>query len=255
LSYLFAPEILLNENNNRPIINPPKPKSEPAASKTSEALHEGVKRLSLLQKIAPLVMQRYPDIKAIDHECKSIFAHYTMMLRQLLSSFTDDRYKRSLPEWALIVKYANDHGVRQAARKYSGETPDGTKIPLSTKSIRERMNDPKRQEFFDTYSHYETKFLMFTSTVIGAVVQDPELLATYEEYEREYDDNDKNRLVEREKEEQGSKTGQIQMDRPEQNDYAELLQGNYNDAIYNDGLYYDYFYVRHYDPELRKNKS
>ena len=50
------------------------------------------------------------------------------MMNKLNHSMTDDRYKRSLPEWALIVKYANEHGVRKAAKKYSGTTPDGAKI-------------------------------------------------------------------------------------------------------------------------------
>jgi hypothetical protein len=175
-----------------------------------------------------------------------------MMLRQLLSSSTDDRYKRSLPEWALIVKYANDTSAGAAARKYSGKKPDGKKVPLYIKSVREKMDDPKLQEFFDTFSFYEAILLMFVSTVIGAVGQDPTLLAIYEQYEREYDEN-KNRPVEAGREEEGSKIGQIQMDTPEQNHYEES-QGSKVDSDNSDSSY-DYFYVRHYDPELQKTRT
>jgi hypothetical protein len=114
------------------------------------------------------------------------------------------------------------------------------------------MKDPKLHEFFNTYNDYETIFLMFVGVVMTAIGRDPELLAIYEQYKRDYDHTSS--PVNAEKEE-GSKTGQVQVETPEQNDYAELLQGNYNDAIYNDGLYYDYFYVRHYDPELRKKQK
>ena len=36
------------------------------------------------------------------------------MFLELFDSGLDERYKRSLPEWALIVKYANENSVRAA---------------------------------------------------------------------------------------------------------------------------------------------
>ena len=253
LSYLFAPNVLLNEKNKRPIINPPKSESEPRTSKNSEALSELAKRYSLFYKILPLVEQKHPEIKTAHDKYKQIFARYFEMCGELTSSASDDRYKRSLPEWALIVKEANKTSPRTAARKYSGMTPDGREVRLSVKSICEKMNDPKLREFFDTYSYYETIFLMFVVSIMITIGQDPELLAIYEQYKRDYDHMSSAAIAENE--EEGANTGQVQVEAPEQNDYEELLQGNYNDVIYNNGLYYDYFYVRHYDPELRKEQK
>jgi hypothetical protein len=115
LSYLFAPKVLLNEKNKKPIINPPKPQ-QPRATKTSEALHELVKAYSLFYKILPLVEQKHPDIKIVHDEYKQEFAHYFEMLSELASTAFDDRYKRSLPEWALIVKEAVKTSPRAAAK-------------------------------------------------------------------------------------------------------------------------------------------
>jgi hypothetical protein len=240
----------LKPTNRHVVINLPKP--QPRESKTSNALHDLAKSILLCIKIAPLVEQKYPDIKAIREKNEDVLVHSVRMLRKLFNSAIDDRYKRSLAEWAQIVREAKEHSARVAAKKYSGTTPNGIDVRLSIKSIREKMKDPEIQKFFDTYSYYETIFFIFIGIIIGAVEQDPELLAIYKQYERDYDDSNK-KLVKAEKEEEGSKRGQVLVNTPEQNDYKEQ-QCNDDDG-HNKESYYEYFVIRHYDPDCGKNRS
>jgi hypothetical protein len=240
---------------NRPVvINPPK--TQPRATRTSDALHKLGKILSFYAKIRPIVEQKYPKIRAFYGEHQQEITRGTEMFFELFNSGVDDRYKRSLPEWAMIVKYANDHSARKAAKKYSGMTPDGEEVRLSIRSIREKMKDPKLQEFFDTYNYYETIFVMFVSIVMKAVGRNPELLAIYEQYMGDYYDDDSGKSKEEKGEgQEGSERSKVYVDTSEQNHCEELLQGNDGDDDDSSESFYDYFFVRHYDPERRKKQK
>jgi hypothetical protein len=52
-------------------------------------------------------------------------------------------------------------------------------------------------------------------------------------------------------EQEGSERGKVYIDTPEQN-HCEKSQGSDGDSSES---YYEYFYVRHYDPELRKKQK
>ena len=80
------------------------------------------------------------------------------------------------------------------------------------------------------------------------VRRDSELLAIYEQYKRDYDE-DSSEPVKGGKEEKGSETGLVHVEKHEQN-HCEELQDNDDD----NESYYDRFYVRHYDPERKKQK-
>jgi hypothetical protein len=235
-------------NSKRPVlINPPKP--EPGPSKTTESLGHYIRSMLLVLKILPLVEQKYPYIGVISEENKQEIGHYLGIWIKLFNSATDDRYKRSLPEWALIIKEAEENSsYRAAARKYSGASPDGIEVRLSIRSIRKKKAEI--QEFFETFNYYEYIFVIFANIVMKKVGRDRELLAIYEQHKREYDD-DRSMPVNAEKEEKGSETGQVYVDPPEQN-HCEESQGSDGDSSES---YYEYFYNRHYDPELRKKQK
>lgn len=267
MSYLFAPEVLLN-SHKKPVINPPKP--EPESSKPADAiedLNDSLvdldKSFRLFRKILPLVERKYPGIRAILKDNEEELTKYIKMFRELLNSATDDRYKRSLPEWALILKEAIEKSPRAAAKKYSGITPDGKEIRLSAEYIHQKIKKiSEGPEFFDIYSYYESIFIMIVSIVMKTVGQDPELLAIYKEYESDYG-KPVNEVMFR-KITQVKEIVEKEADHFSDEDLAkayyltrqlrDIAKQNY-EKQQNDYKLYEIFVVRHYDPELRKRQK
>jgi hypothetical protein len=114
-------------------------------------------------------------------------------------SATDNRYSRSMVEWNHIAKYAEEHTVNQARKKYYGITPDGkTKIYLSLYQIKKKKDEMKG--FEEQHLEHYKKFTLLEDILSQIVSEDPELYAEYEKMSREYDYNNNKKQYQQENE-------------------------------------------------------
>jgi hypothetical protein len=87
-------------------------------------------------ELARLYFKKHPD--AWD-EMKEYIYEYVLpvrrVLRKLMESVFDDRWDRSLAEWADILITATDKSPGEASEEHYGLTPDGDRIELSVKPV------------------------------------------------------------------------------------------------------------------------
>jgi hypothetical protein len=243
LKCFFDFNALLNENKKKPIIvinTPKKPESEPRANnKASDGvLRDLAKSISLFLKMLPLVTLKYPeDIIAVYGTRFYLYISPGFnLLITLLDAITPTimYYQENLlSEWAReAVQKKEEKNPRAAAetKKYSGITSDRKgkgqgEAHLSIPAIREKT--PQIQEFFSNYNSSEFIFIVFIGVVMKKIHQDPELIAAYRKYEKDYDDDD---------DDEQQRQVKISYDKKEKS-------------------YYEYFVVRHYDPKLYEEQK
>jgi hypothetical protein len=173
-----------------PIINP---RPEPGTVEVTEGMRKLAQNYANWWKVynipfelAQLYFKKHPD--AWD-EMKEYIHEYVLpvrrVLRKLLESVFDDRWDRSLAEWADILITAIDISPSKASKKHYGLTPDGDRIELSVKRIKEMkrllwelVKDlPKQVPFYIT----------FMSFMGAAAREDPELYEELKRLEQKYD--------------------------------------------------------------------
>jgi hypothetical protein len=233
-----------------PVINPPKPK-KPADRNNSPALKqmdELIKFIDLLSRMLPLVYERHilPMITECDNKAEQLelsnFINWLLaeaargiqMATRLIRSGIDDRWKRGIMEWDIIIKYALETSPEAAAKKYYGiRYDDGEKVRLSAKGIRDKMLEIGT--FYETYPQYYAHFMLTILLLVSLIRDDPELMEIYKRYEREYNDKQQQQGGEEEKQEQMKATEKQKR----------------KNVFYK----YGYFFVRHYDHELYERQK
>jgi hypothetical protein len=222
----------VSDPDQRPVINPPKPK--PAVSLTYRAITEVIKSMSLLHDMIQFVLQKYPSFEPI-----IIGLNYAAsILNRNFKSVTDDRHRRSAAEWALISKESLENGPNAASRKYPGVTTDGKQEYLSPEYIKQRT--PEAEAYWLTYQHYRLFFLAYCRIIIDTIMGDPELAAIYGEHRINYDS--KVRAEEEENERRRQK--QLEEQQQEEKNAKEFYK--YKREV---------FSIRHYDPQLYKQQK
>jgi hypothetical protein len=217
------------------IINPPKPKERlDSNSPLVLAMNEYYKLIYLSFKMFPLVLERhiFPMIMECNNKEELLqfttflfkeWEHALEMLTRLVQSGIDDRWRRSIPEWIMIVKYALETSPQAASKKYSGVIYDGKKeVRLSPKIIHDRI--PEIKTFYETYPRYYALHIFMLSLIKSFIDDDPELLEIYKAYERQYDENEKQQHLQKQQQQKGKRSA----------------------------YRYEYFVMRHYDSEPRK---
>src|SRR5215217_7946320 len=144
----------------------------------------GTKAYAVFYRMLPLVLQEFPFLEKIVRECT--YAQYVYFKNW--ESANDDRCKRSLSEWELIVKYANDKTAKEASRKYSGVTPDGIYEDLSPEYIKQKI--PEVEAYWNTRKHYDHVLVTRTKFIRDTIAIDPHLMNIYNRYAVEYDNEE-----------------------------------------------------------------
>ena len=216
-----------NPSINPPVSNNPnqRPTSD-AENRFKAAWDESLKKDRLIVKMIPKIAEKLaatdPNLfKSFNDICKKLIP-YIEFDTKYWKSGVDYRYKRSLPEWNEIVKYANEKSPRAAAKKYYGIKPDGKKVYLSINEIKQKQKEMENfeREYMEHYYVLNTA-RMALSQIIAS---DPELQREYEKMKLEYDDD---------------------------NDDDDNLNQKNNSSSYT----YNYFKIAHYDHDLYKKRK
>ena len=100
------------------------------------------------------------------------------MENELWASITDDRWKRSLIEWWVIVSSAEKTSASSAARKYYGSLPDGKRTHLRSKHIQQKKQ--KVMAFWDKFQEYYPAYIRTRDILMDIISNDQELLYEYQ---------------------------------------------------------------------------
>jgi hypothetical protein len=218
--------------NQKPVINPPKPK--PRVSLSYLAITEFAKLFSLLHNMIPFVLQKYPSLESIIVDMN----YAADIIGRNLESITDDRHRRSAAEWALIAKESRENSPNAASRKYPGITTDGKLEYLSPEYIKRKAQEA--EAYWIIYQHHVPILLICSRIIANRIEQDPELAVIYRMYEINYDG--KMRADEEEKGERRQK----RLEEQQNEEKSEKEFYKYKREI---------FVIRHYDPEMRKQQK
>lgn len=144
----------------------------------------GTKTYAIFYRMLPLILQEFPFLEKIVRECT--YAQYVYFKNW--ESANDDRWKRSLSEWELIVKYAKDKTPKEASRKYSGVTPDGIYEDLSPEYIKQKI--PEVEAYWNTRKHYDHILITRIKFIRDTIAIDPHLMSIHNKYAVEYDNEE-----------------------------------------------------------------
>jgi hypothetical protein len=142
---------------NIPVIVPTNPSINPktrhyqskpttdATNKLIKSVDRHFRTLSLRAKMIDKLRGKYPYSEDINAFCNELLSHIEFIYNYWKSGI-DNRYKRSLPEWNEIVKYANETSAYKARKKYYGVKPGGEKDYLSIREINKKKNEIQEQD-------------------------------------------------------------------------------------------------------------
>jgi hypothetical protein len=152
------------------------------------------KNILLFCEMSQAIYNKFPDrrqeLRKLIYEC----VHGIRLVLQMIKSTTDDRYKRSLAEWVTITKYAMETSPEAASKKFYGVTPDGKKIRLSPKHIKDRIEEINN--FLDKFAEFIPKVPLNIRILSNIVRNDPELTLQYEKLSKQYDAENKQKILE-----------------------------------------------------------
>ena len=138
------------------------------------------KDILLFCEMSQAIYKKFPDrrqeIWKLIYECMQGIR----LVLQMIKSATDDRYKRSLTEWVTITKYAMETSPEAASKRFYGITPDGKRIHLSPKHIKDKIEEVNN--FMDKFLEFITK-VPFNIRILSNIVRnDPELMQSIKNY-------------------------------------------------------------------------
>lgn len=180
--------------------------------------------LATLRRVMLLVAQKYPSMSSQINEWILSF----QVFRVGLDSIVDNRYDRSLFEWADISQTALEEGIGAAAKKHSGFRG----IRLSRNHIKDMI--PVGTKFAMAFPLALRDLNLLSMRISQVIFNDPELL---EAYNRAEDDIRKWGL--------SSSSSVVSTDTRSE------IEGKRRTREYR----YPYFYVRHYDEANTKSKN
>jgi hypothetical protein len=118
----------------KPILNLPLPDSSNESYTTKMSEIENIVIASILFVIMlPLIVKKHPELAANS----GVLEPYLRAYIEYGISFTDDRWDRSMTEWAQIIEYAKAHGYNAASRKFFA-IKDGKGKYLSPNYIKQK---------------------------------------------------------------------------------------------------------------------
>jgi hypothetical protein len=189
-------------DTNHPVIYPglapesPRPKKGTESYKMLEEILglnlEFEKNILLTCKMSKAIYKKFPhqEIWKLISECMQGIR----LITQIMKSATDDRYKRSLTEWVPIIKYAMETSPEAASKKFYGITPDGKRIRLSPKHIKDKIEEVN--SFMDKFLEFIIKVPLNIRILSNIVRSDPELMQQYQKLSRQYDADNKQKILE-----------------------------------------------------------
>jgi hypothetical protein len=177
-------------SKRNPVINPPTPK----VKEVTEGLRNFAEynaywwMMHMIPfEIAPLYFQKYPEEweQMKEDFCKHVLPA-SQFIRKITESAIDNRWDRSLIEWAEIVYTALTEGYRTASRKHYALTSDGKKkIYLSTKRIKQIKSMIEQQHILDFLEH-EPYYNACITYMFNGAKADPELYEELKRLEQKY---------------------------------------------------------------------
>jgi hypothetical protein len=232
-------------DTNQPVIYPglapetPRPKKGTDSYRMQrEALGltlELEKNIVLFCDMSKAIYNKFPgrrrEIGELIYECVRAIRLVTRMMK----SATDDRYKRSITEWVSITKYAMETSPEAASKRFYGITPDGKKLRLSPKHIKDMIEEVNN--FLDEFTEFIPKVALNIRTLNNIARNDPELSQLFEKLSKQYDDENKQKIL-------------------ETMEGSDEDNGGTHNQSKNHDYQYSYYKIVHYDKDLyEKQKS
>jgi tetratricopeptide (TPR) repeat protein len=193
------------------------------------------KDILLFCEMSQAIYKKFPDrrqeIWRLIYECMQGIR----LVLQMIKSATDDRYKRSLTEWVTITKYAMETSPEAASKRFYGITPDGKRIHLSPKHIKDKIEEVNN--FMDKFLEFITKVPLNIRILSNIVRNDPELMQQYQKLSKQYNAENKQKILE-------------EMEEVYEDDRNIRNQSQHHE------YQYGYYKIVHYDKDLyEKQKS
>lgn len=156
------------------------------------------KNIRLTCQMSKAIYKKFPDRRQEIWKLISECMQGIRLVTQIMKSATDDRYKISLTEWVPITKYAIETSPEAASKKFYRITPDGKRIRLSPKHIKDKIEEVNN--FMDKFLEFITKVPLNIRKLGNIVRSDPELMQQYEKLSKQYDAENKQKILEEMKE-------------------------------------------------------
>jgi hypothetical protein len=150
-----------------------------------ESIDEIIKHVRLFGDMSNAIFDKYPNRR---EQIKKLIFEIAMGIRlqtMIYKSTTDDRFKRSLAQWVPIVTYAMETSPKAASNKFYGISPDGKKIRLSPKHIKDMIQEVG--DFTEQFQKYMPKFSQNLKMLGNIIRSDEELKQQYERLSKKYD--------------------------------------------------------------------
>ena len=193
------------------------------------------KNISIFHDMSIAIYNKFPDRRQELGELIREGVQGINLVIQMINSAIDDRHSRSLTEWVTITKYAMEISPEAASKKFYGITPDGKKLFLSPKHIKDMIE--KINDFLNKFAEFIPKVAINIRILSNIARYDPELSQLFEKLSKQYDDENKQKIL-------------------ETMEGSDEDNGGTHNQSKNHDYQYSYYKIVHYDKDLyEKQKS
>ena len=215
----FATLFGIGDQYRKPIINPPEPSPDESRKVLMETAEKMIIAPVVLFMVLPYIIEKYPELSTK----KQDFVRGLKVIEEYMIPLRDGRWDRSLAEWQEVAKFAKDYGYNAASRKFPS-IKDGKQHYLSPSHLKQKLrvvdNFNKKIQKVIPATHEYLKLLQ------NIIKEDSEIKEKYTRLIKNYHEN-KEHIT------------------------NQIYKSSISSKIYS----YTYYYIRHYDPKIYRQKK